>query len=97
MLGVFRIADRLQEIGISPDAAAIVGWAAALAVDATRNRQAACGVKYLFDSDLMLPAVTEIIFIDHCALGVRQHPVEVLLRPVAFHAGGVDAFQSGDG
>ena len=54
VLGVLRIADRLQEIRISPDAAAIVGWARALAVDATRNRQAACGVKYLFDGDLQL-------------------------------------------
>src|SRR5712671_617876 len=65
VLGMLRVADRRQEIRISPDAAAIVGRTGALAADADRNRQTFGSVENFFNDHLMLPAVAEVVQIQH--------------------------------
>jgi len=56
---MLRIADRLQELGVAPDAADIFGWAGALACHADGKTYVFCRVDDLFYRDLVCPAVTE--------------------------------------
>src|SRR5438445_6898120 len=76
VLGMRGIADRSEEIGISRNAAAVVGRAGALAADAARHRNARGGREDFFEHDLVLPSVAEIVLVDDGVFFPAEHLVE---------------------
>lgn len=80
MLLVFGIGDRLRELFVTADAAAIRGRAGTGAGDAARICHASLGGDDRLDRHAMAPAVTEVVLEVETVAGARRDFVE---RPIA--------------
>src|SRR5579863_3240932 len=80
------IAQHIQQVFISPDAASVLRWAGLCAIQTAGNEGKLCPGPEIFDRDEMLPAIAEIIFIDEMGslfrgnlpqpdAPITQHPV----------------------
>src|SRR5690606_25929055 len=61
VLGVRWVGKDLEQLAIAPGPATVLWWAGAPAIDARRNGGDAAGGKHLLDSDLVIPAVPEVV------------------------------------
>ena len=65
---VLRVAYRLKELGVAPDPAAVLGRARPLTLDAAGILDLRLWVQGLFEDDLVLPGIAEVIFVGESGL-----------------------------
>jgi Metallo-beta-lactamase superfamily len=68
VLGMLRVADRCQKTDVSPDATAILGGTGTVAGEAERVVLPLFPRQYLFNEQLVFPAIAKIILIEELAL-----------------------------
>ena len=76
MIRMLRIADRLQELAITPDPSHILRRTDPFPCQYPRVSHLHGGRGNTFEHKVMFPPITEIVLVDHPVLGLSQHVLE---------------------